>query len=336
MSKRAFRIGLLYVLVLLPLTQLDGAPISFRFEGSSFLNVALEALGFASPPSAEAPATLKGFRIAPIISPDEKRDGRTRTLRNDKGERVIVAIDEGIQPNQVVHAQMFKEEQQGEEEMDVKLSLHLNGQGAERLSVISVPGSAVAIMVGERLFMELQCREALKQAHLMVTGKVNMQTLLALERALGVKAQAKPTKDFEKIVQLARKARRQERLNEKEHLACTYLQLAWKSVQRARKLCEDETIKNILPSRLAFEKGMAHAMCLDVGKAEEQFEIAAKDPSYRPMALSYLGDIYRLQGNVAKARKAYLEAQNSVPKEKKKFFACLFEHIGKRLSQLPQ
>ena len=329
------RLVLFLALTCLSFQNLHGAPISFRFEGSSVLNVALEALGFATPAStASSPKTLRGFRIAPTILPGENREGNIRNLKNAKGERVVVAVDKGIQPQQVIHAKMFKEEQKGDGEIDVKLSLHLNDEGERRLSAISTPGRTVAIMVGEQLFLELVCREEIKRSHLVVTGKVNRRTLLALERALGVKAQAKPKEIHDKIVIWARKAQRLERLNEKEHLACTYLQMAWKAVYRAKMICEDDSIKNIPPSRLAFEKGMAYSMSLDINQAKEQFEIAAKDPDYRPMSLAYLGDIYRVRGNMTKARDCYLEARSSVPAKKKKFFACLIKHIKQRLAEM--
>ena len=335
MSKKAISLVFLCTFLFGDLPYLAGAPISFRFEGSSVLNVALEALGFASPAStARSPQTLRGFRISPIILPGEKREGTIRTLRNARGEKVVVAVDKGIQPQQVIHAKMFKEEQKGDEKIDVKLSLHLNDEGERRLGAISAPGKRVAIMVGEQLFLEMECKEEIKRSHLMVTGNVNRRTLFALERALGIKAQAKPKEIHDKIVLYARKAQRLERLNEKEHLACTYLQMAWKAVHRARTICEDESIKNIPPSRLAFEKGMAYSMSLDINQAKEQFEIAAKDPGYRPMSLAYLGDIHRIRGEKEKARECYQEARKAVPAKKEKHLACLIKHIDQRLAEM--
>ena len=335
MSKKTISLVFLSILLFADLPYLAGAPISFRFEGSSVLNVALEALGFATPElNEDSPKTLRGFRIAPTILPGEEKEGRIRILRNIQGENVVVAVDKGIQPQQVIHAKMFKEEQKGDEKIDVKLSLHLNEAGRRRLGAISAPGKTVAIMVGEQLFLEMECKEAIKHSHLMVTGRVNRRTLFALERALGIKAQDKPKEIYDKIVVWARKARRLERLKEKEHLACTYLQMAWKAVQRARTICEDKSITNIPPSRLAFEKGMSYSMCLDINQAKEQFEIAAKDPDFRPMSLAYLGDIYRIRGEREKARECYQEARKAVPAKKEKYLACLIKHVDQRLAQM--
>ncbi len=325
----------LHLFLLLSLTHsLCAAPISFRFEGdNSILNVALEALGFASSEATSEPEPLKGFRIVPIVKSGAEVKGLKRSLRAPSGEKIVVAVDEGVLPEQVIHASMTRE-QRGDDEMAVKLSLRFNEEGRERLEKVSIPGTYVAVMVGEELFLRLLCRGRLTGASMVVTAKVNRRTLLSIERALRIKSRPKAKKKSEKILNLARKAVEQEKAGDKEHLACTYLQIAWKAVQSAKKYSKEADETKMSPGRSAFEKGMVCAMSLEIDEATRQFEKAAEYPHFRPMALSYLGDICKLRGKKKQARQHYLEAKTSIPDEKKAHFSCMLNHIDKRLAAL--